>query len=134
MTDEFKVQWSVSLPPAAQYAKGDMLNIRGNTVAEVEAMFDEVLRPDSEFVQKASEVATTLRLAAVVTDGLAGPPAASQEPPVTVAAGPVAEVVRMCSHGKRTRREGNSARGQWVGWFCPLPKGDPNQCKPDFEN
>lgn len=38
-----------------------------------------------------------------------------------------------CAHGARTRRTGTSARGPWTGWFCPLPKGDPAQCKAQFE-
>jgi hypothetical protein len=37
-----------------------------------------------------------------------------------------------CSHGARTRREGVSAKGPWVGYFCPLKKGDPEQCAPIF--
>src|SRR5512135_3698766 len=39
-----------------------------------------------------------------------------------------------CPHGERVRREGTSAKGPWVGWFCPLKKNDPNQCKPEFES
>jgi hypothetical protein len=46
---------------------------------------------------------------------------------VPQASGPV------CSHGPRTRRSGTSARGAWVGWFCPLPKNHPDQCKAEFE-
>lgn len=40
---------------------------------------------------------------------------------------------RMCVHGERLRREGNSAKGQWVGFFCPLPQDrKPEQCSPQF--
>lgn len=39
-----------------------------------------------------------------------------------------------CEHGKRQRREGTGSRGAWVGFFCPLKKGDPAQCKPIFED
>jgi hypothetical protein len=38
-----------------------------------------------------------------------------------------------CNHGPRTRRTGTNTRGPWVAHFCPLPKGDPNQCKPIFD-
>jgi len=38
-----------------------------------------------------------------------------------------------CVHGPRVRRTGNSSRGAWVGWFCPTPKGTPDQCKAEFE-
>ena len=37
MGEEYGLQLSLSLPPAAQYAKGDMLNIRGATPEEFEA-------------------------------------------------------------------------------------------------
>ncbi|HET6917269.1 MAG TPA: hypothetical protein VFH56_14340 [Acidimicrobiales bacterium] len=69
MSEEFKVQWSVSLPPAAQYAKGHMLNLRGQSVAEVESQFDQVLT--GEFIQKATDVASLLVAAGAVTEGLA---------------------------------------------------------------
>lgn len=129
--DQFKVQWSVSLPPAAQYAKGDMLNIRGNSVEEVQAMFDQILQMDSEFIESASNVANLLRAAQVVTEGLSQPAAAeggAEEGP------PASSTGRRCKHGIRTRREGNGSRGKWVGYFCPLKKGDPDQCKPEFED
>lgn len=38
-----------------------------------------------------------------------------------------------CAHGPRNRKEGTSAKGKWVGWFCPRPKGAPDQCKAEFE-
>jgi hypothetical protein len=37
-----------------------------------------------------------------------------------------------CEHGERVKRNGVSAKGPWTGHFCPLQKGDPNQCKPIF--
>ena len=122
MSEEFKVQWSISTPPSAQYAKGDMLNLRGDTVAEVEAMFDVVLEGD--FVTKATEVAALLRAAGAVQDGITvDAPAA----PAKSESG-AATITHVCSHGKRVRRSGTSKKGDWAGWFCPLPKSDANQC------
>lgn len=40
---------------------------------------------------------------------------------------------RFCSHGQRTRYEGKNARGPYVAHFCPLEKGNPQQCKAEFE-
>lgn len=37
-----------------------------------------------------------------------------------------------CQHGQKVSRSGVSSRGPWTGWFCPAPKGDPSQCKPEF--
>ena len=134
MSDEFKVQWSVSLPPSAQYAKGDMLNLRGNSVEEVEGIFDEVLADASEFLQKAADVATHLRAVAAVSDGLSptAAPAAAGENTGGGGGGSVAEL-RVCSHGKRTHRTGTSAKGAWSGWFCPQPKNATDKCDPIWE-
>jgi hypothetical protein len=64
MSDEtFKVQWSVSLPPVAQYAKGHMLNLRGQTVEEVNELLDAVLENDGTFLVKAIEVGSVLLVA-----------------------------------------------------------------------
>lgn len=126
MSEEFKVQWSISTPPSAQYAKGDMLNLRGDTVEEVEAIFDVVLAGD--FLTKATEVASLLRAAGVVDTVLSPPPPEPIAPEPEPESGG-ATVTRVCPHGKRVKRTGTNDRGPWTGWFCPLPKGDANQCK-----
>lgn len=53
--------------------------------------------------------------------------------PSAAASAAPAATGRNCTHGARTRREGTSGKGPWVGHFCPLKKGDPNQCSPEFE-
>jgi len=42
-----------------------------------------------------------------------------------------------CKHGPMTHRSGVTKSGPnqgkpWTGWFCPSPKGTPDQCEPDF--
>lgn len=37
-----------------------------------------------------------------------------------------------CVHGPMTFRTGQGAKGPWKGYFCPTPKGTPNQCDPIF--
>ncbi|WP_431911625.1 hypothetical protein [Nonomuraea jabiensis] len=39
---------------------------------------------------------------------------------------------KTCAHGEMTYRTGNSAKGPWAGYFCPLEKGNPDQCKAVF--
>jgi hypothetical protein len=39
---------------------------------------------------------------------------------------------RSCIHGAMTGRSGNGAKGPWKGYFCPTPKGTPDQCSPQF--
>lgn len=130
MTDDFRVQWTVSLPPTAQYAKGDMLNLRGVTVDEVEEQIDAILR--GEFIDKAVKVGHELRATQVVVEGLNAEKVPQNDGgQQQQSSAPQSD--RTCAHGARVRREGNGRTGAWVGHFCPLPKGDPNQCKPEFE-
>ncbi|MEU4726491.1 hypothetical protein AB0G06_43425 [Nonomuraea dietziae] len=39
---------------------------------------------------------------------------------------------KRCAHGDMKYLTGNGAKGPWAGHFCPLEKGDPDQCKPIF--
>lgn len=39
---------------------------------------------------------------------------------------------RSCNHGAMTPRTGSGAKGPWKGYFCPTPKGTPDQCSPVF--
>lgn len=39
-----------------------------------------------------------------------------------------------CVHGGAIQRKGESAKGPWTGYFCPQPKGAPDQCSPHFLN
>lgn len=132
MSDEFKVQWSVSLPPTAQYAKGDMLNLRGASVAEVDELLDSVLEGDGAFLAKAVEVGALIRAAHTVTlpDHASVPAAPLAQQPA--ASEPVAQL-RVCAHGKRTRREGHGKKGKWVGWFCP-ERDRNSQCAVEWED
>ena len=38
-----------------------------------------------------------------------------------------------CQHGERVHRTGNGAKGPWGAWFCPTPKGTPDQCAPIWD-
>jgi hypothetical protein len=129
--DNYKVQWSVSLPPAAQYAKGDMLNIRGESAEEVERLFDEIT--SGEFVDKATEVANLVRLAAGVSVSAQADTAADQQSVQSQPAQSQPQTsgqIHTCAHGKRTEYHGTNTRGAYTAYFCPLKKGDPAQCEP----
>ena len=78
MSDEFKLQWSVSLPPSAQYAKGHMMNLRANTVEEMDALLTEFL--NSEVIAKATDAAALLVGAQVVVETPASSGASSYPP------------------------------------------------------
>ena len=52
-------------------------------------------------------------------------------PPVSAAPSTSAGQVS-CSHGSMIGRKGNGAKGEWKGYFCPTPKGTPDQCQPQW--
>ena len=39
---------------------------------------------------------------------------------------------KQCKHGAMSFKSGTGAKGPWKGWFCPSPKGTPDQCQPVF--
>jgi len=128
VSDEFKVQWSVSLPPVAQYAKGHMLNLRGDTVDEVERLIDGVLENDGEFLTKAIEVGSVL----LVAQGFNTPePQQGEGGSSAGSSGPV-DTTHVCQHGKREYKTGKGRTGEWAGWFCPRPKGAADKCDPEW--
>jgi hypothetical protein len=57
-------------------------------------------------------------------------------PPVAppTAGAPVGGSVPVCGHGQMIGRKGVGAKGEWKGFFCPTPKGTPDQCPPQFVN
>ena len=128
MSEDYKVQVSISLPPVGQYAKGDMVNFRGESAEEVEALLDAAL--EGGFFEKAALASAKYLVATGLQDRAAGP---SEPPSAAPGDGATVTQLRTCKHGKRTRREGDSSKGHWVGYFCPLQKGDPDQCKAEFE-
>lgn len=55
-------------------------------------------------------------------------PAAPVAPPVA----PVSVGDKTCKHGVMVKRTGNGAKGEWRAFFCPTPKGTPDQCSAEF--
>ena len=57
-------------------------------------------------------------------------------PPQTYLQQPAAAVAgaKHCKHGAMVARSGTSAKTgkPWNGYFCPSPKGTPDQCDPEF--
>jgi hypothetical protein len=38
----------------------------------------------------------------------------------------------MCAHGAMVHRSGTKGNKPWSGYFCPQPKGAPDQCPPQW--
>jgi hypothetical protein len=119
--------YTVSFKTSGGY-DASLLVVRGNTVDELQGniralqdLFDEVVETENllhaAYRVKAPEVPVPAPQAAAP----ATTPTDSGE-------------VRMCVHGKRTERSGTSAKGSWTGFFCPQPKGAPDQCPVEWKD
>lgn len=59
----------------------------------------------------------------------ASPPPVVNTPPQAAPSG--AQQGQFCQHGPRQYKEGTKKDGgTWKAWFCPSPKGTPDQCEP----
>lgn len=113
-----------------------MLNVRGDD----EKGFADALEVARSFAGVIASLETELRAVSVVGQSFPGTTVMGtpgdtggysvNNPPTTPAPGP--EYTR-CAHGNRVRKDGTSPKGYWAGWFCPLPKGDPNACAVTWE-
>lgn len=97
--------------------------IHSNSVEEAEATLNEAKRL-LELTAKVAKFAKSL------DSGTA--PAAPRGGQSRPASAPPGQAAKSCAHGEMTYRTGNGAKGPWKGYFCPLEKGDPDQCKPIF--
>lgn len=60
-------------------------------------------------------------------------PAPAPAAPAAPAPAPVPQQGPSCVHGPRVFRQNKpGASKQWAAWFCPTPKGTPNQCEPEW--
>ena len=132
-SEDYKVQVSISLPPVAQYAKGDMVNFRGETPEEVEALLDAAL--EGNFFEKAALAAKTyLTATGLLSDAPAQPAQQNEAAQNADNVTSINNSGHFCKHGKRVRRTGTNSRGPWVGYFCPTEKGDPDKCDVEWGN
>jgi hypothetical protein len=142
---EFPVQ--VTIKPPATAASAPWLNFQAQDKAELVAQildaFPTVGNMDdslSNLVAQAYLEYGAVLTAAIGLQAPAAPQTASiQSPgPAPQWAGPVAPAANVgppapqCQHGEKVYRTGTGSKGPWRAWFCPSPKGTPDQCKAVF--
>ena len=130
-------------------SKGTIVTARGDSAEELIANVNALVAqgaPDaiSTLEEALTGVSTPRVLAtdpvAIVQAALGGevvaktveafaPKAPPAQPPAPTGAGDKA-----CIHGTMVKRTGNGAKGEWRGYFCPTPKGTPDQCSASFAN
>lgn len=129
-------------------SKGTIITVRGDSAEELatnigglvaQGLNDHVGALEELFlgVSSAPKVVATDPVA-IVQASLGGevvaevPAFAPKAPPVQASA-PVAGG-KACVHGEMVKRTGNGAKGEWRAFFCPTPKGTPDQCSAVFAN
>lgn len=79
-----------------------------------------------------TQVAQTQYAEPAPTPAPATPPSATWGAPATAPQTASPSSQPMCAHGPRVIRKGVSAKGPWMGAFCPTAKGTPGQCEPQW--
>ena len=131
---DYKIQWNISLPPVAQYAKGHMLNLACESLEELNAYLDELETSDT--LEKAVGVAAKLAALSGVAEKLGGTvESVSQNTAQSSSeSGATVTQLRTCQHGKRDYRVGgggSTGKKAWAGYFCP-EKNKLQQCDVDW--
>lgn len=115
-------------------AAGTIITVRGDTAAELSSNIDDFEQGGVALSIAALEglvlgkpPAPTPQAAAAAFGGTIVADTAFAPVPPPTAAGQVT-----CGHGAMVKRTGNSAKGEWRAYFCPTPKGTPDQCQPQF--
>lgn len=123
---------------------GSLVTIRGDEPEEfiarvqaaVAASFQDSVFAFEELVTESNAVATVINtlggevLPPPVVPVSANAQFAPVAPPVTT---PVAtQSGKSCAHGLMTKRAGEGQWGPYKAYYCPTPKGTPDQCKPIY--
>lgn len=139
MSEDYKVQVSLSAPPPAQYAKGAMANFRGDTVEEVVDQLEKAR--DLSLLELASEVESVWTAAAALGAQTVNTVPSNAAQPAQ-AAQPNVGQGRFCQHGQRVRdtgiaKSGRNAGNPYTRWKCPLDTWPRHPgvvpCKPEYE-
>ena len=145
-----KVERNISF--TVKTREGSLVTFRGDDVADFVARVSDATSSDSmidainmlESIIRNGSSAVLTTAAATVVNTLGGEVISTPENPNFApvappqAAAPVAAPAavqagqRMCAHGVMTKRTGTGQYGEWRGYFCPTPKGTPDQCSPVY--
>ena len=137
MSENWKIQVSPKLGQT-------LVNVRGESAEEFQANLEFAVANAQFIADAVAHLEAAYNLAA---GGVSVAPAAQPVPaqPVvthatpaapattTPAAQPAASAAPSCHHGPLVYREAKPGSGKsWRGYFCPSPKGTPDQCPPQF--
>jgi hypothetical protein len=108
-------------------ADGTLINVYGDNEADLAAQLNS-LGNQAKLIADVARAFGTSQAVATVQAVLGGTVVSSD------VATPSANIPEgHCKHGALTWRESKpGAPKAWKGWFCPSPKGTPDQCSPKF--
>lgn len=102
-----------------------MLNVRANSAAELDSLLGDTLElvvPNLGAICDEMAALGNVQAAFPATQVVSSQSQAPAQPQG-----------RTCPHGQMTYRTGNvGTPDAWAGYFCPLGKGDPNKCRPQY--
>ena len=103
----------------------DLFNVYANSMEEFVDLLAELEESGITAIHSVQSKLTGAH--AVVSAGASANPVPSSPPASFTAA-----ATKQCVHGDMVPRKGTNSRGPWRGWYCPTPKGAPDQCKPVY--
>lgn len=124
MSEDYKVQVSLKFGPGML----GLLNLRANTPQELDTLIRDTTEllvvPIGGLTEEIAPLANIQQAFPQTQVINQGQPQQSAQPAVTG---------RSCQHGQMTYRTGNqNTPDAWAGYFCPLGKGDPAKCRPQY--
>ena len=121
MTDK-AYAWQVNI----KKENGSLINLVGYEHTDEE--YDKVMRTFSNNYSKIEAVENIVNIKNVLKETLGATPV---EQPRTQSS--PNDGAKTCKHGEmQFRKSKPDAPKPWKGYFCPSPKGTPDQCEPQF--
>ena len=107
-------------------ADGTLINVYGDDQADLQAQLAGLVANAQSIADTAKALGMS-NAVSTVQAVLGGTPVVQSSPtPANIPDG-------HCKHGELIWRESKpGAPKPWKGWFCPSPKGTPDQCDPKF--
>jgi hypothetical protein len=113
-------------------ADGTLINIYAATPAELEGSL-ATIQDTAALIGSVSAALGNAGNVQHAIQSLGATPVAQPSAPVQQYSSPTSFPEGSCKHGALVWRESKpGAPKAWKGWFCPSPKGTPDQCEPKF--
>lgn len=126
---------STKLQVNFKLADGTLINLYADSRGELSQLLAHIDDLSAD-INKASKALAGQGAVSTIQERLGGTVVSTGIAPVqtnTVTHSPLELPINKCKHGERTFRESKpGAPKAWKGYFCPTPKGTPDQCEPNF--